>query len=386
MPINFPTFYDGEVPSGTFNGSNTSFTLAHAPYGNIELFWNGVMQQPDLNYSLSGSSLSVLTTPPGASDSFLADYIVNDGSSVTPTEQFVDDETPFGAIDGSNVTFTLAETPVTGSVKLYRNGLRQDPSADYSISGGTITMSIAPQSGDWFTAYYRMSGDTETEVSFVMSSGLSGVFDGGNNVFFVAEVPYPFLSLRLYYNGELQDPLSAQYNQIFNSIGFVDPPTTDSSLLVSYRYESEVPPDEMATFPTLGSGSMKVYGPLLDQALAMYPATITNSYVTRVIRFVSDQEQRFTVRAAMFYAILEYQFVNGYDFALINDFFNEQLGKFAVVNVANPSESTTFSITIGGVTYDNCAFDQDTLEPQLGRGETYSFQLAIKQLVSTPST
>lgn len=70
---------------------------------------------------------------------------------------FVDDETPSGSINGSNVTFTLADTPVAGSVKLYLNGLRQKVGAgnDYTISGTTITYLTAPLTGDVLTADYR---------------------------------------------------------------------------------------------------------------------------------------------------------------------------------------------------------------------------------------
>ena len=385
MSINFPTFYDSETPSGSINGSNLSFSLAHVPYGNVDLFWNGLIQQPGLDYSLSGNNITFLVQPPQTSNSLLADYIVNDGTSETPTELFIDWEVPSGLTDGTNTTFDLGHVPVSGSVKLYKNGVRQDPSSDYSVSVAVVTMTVAPQAGDDLTVFYRTAGSSDGVVGFQFSEELSGVLDGGNNIFFSSQVSFPPESLRVYYAGQLQDHLADQYNQVFNSVGFVVPPTASASLLASYRTGSEVPPNEMATFPNLSSGSAKVYGPLLNQALAMYPATLTNSYATRVIRFVSDQEQRFTVRASMFYGILEYSGVNQYDMNVIMDFFNSQLGKYAVVNVATPSESTTFSITINGVTYENCAFDQDTIEPQLGRGETYSFQLAIKQLVSSPS-
>lgn len=50
-------------------------------------------------------------------------------------------ETPTGAIDGVNDTFTLANTPVTGTVRVYLNGQRQTEGAgeDYTVSGSTIT-------------------------------------------------------------------------------------------------------------------------------------------------------------------------------------------------------------------------------------------------------
>ena len=57
---------------------------------------------------------------------------------------FVDSETPTGTIDGSNKTFTLANTPTVGSVKLYLEGVRMDEGNDYTILGAIITFVVAP--------------------------------------------------------------------------------------------------------------------------------------------------------------------------------------------------------------------------------------------------
>lgn len=57
---------------------------------------------------------------------------------------------PTGTINGSNVTFSLASTPVAGTEIVYLNGLRLKRGAgdDYQISGATITMNDAPLTGD----------------------------------------------------------------------------------------------------------------------------------------------------------------------------------------------------------------------------------------------
>ena len=70
---------------------------------------------------------------------------------------FVDKETPAGSINGSNVTFTMANTPVSGSEHVYLNGLLQEVGGgnDYTISGGTITMSVAPLTGERIKVSYR---------------------------------------------------------------------------------------------------------------------------------------------------------------------------------------------------------------------------------------
>lgn len=70
---------------------------------------------------------------------------------------FVDKEIPSGSINGSNVTFTLANTPTAGSEHLYLNGVLQESGSgnDYTISSATITMTTAPASGEKLRATYR---------------------------------------------------------------------------------------------------------------------------------------------------------------------------------------------------------------------------------------
>ncbi len=70
---------------------------------------------------------------------------------------FVDKETPSGAVNGVNVTFVLANTPVAGSDHVYLNGLFQDVGAgnDYTISGATITYLTAPLTNDKLRVSYR---------------------------------------------------------------------------------------------------------------------------------------------------------------------------------------------------------------------------------------
>jgi hypothetical protein len=80
-----------------------------------------------------------------------------DVSGGLSSSNFVDKETPSGSINGSNTTFTLANTPTTGSEHVYLNGLLQESGSgnDYTISTNTITMLIAPISGDKIRVSYR---------------------------------------------------------------------------------------------------------------------------------------------------------------------------------------------------------------------------------------
>ncbi len=70
---------------------------------------------------------------------------------------FVDQETPSGTVNGSNTAFTLANTPVAGSVHLWLEGWFLFPGAgnDYTISASSITMLTAPLTGERLRASYR---------------------------------------------------------------------------------------------------------------------------------------------------------------------------------------------------------------------------------------
>jgi hypothetical protein len=77
-------------------------------------------------------------------------------SGTTFSIYFVNMETPSGTINGSNDAFSLANSPVSGSVMLFLNGVLLEAGSgnDYTISGTSITMATAPSSGDKLRATY----------------------------------------------------------------------------------------------------------------------------------------------------------------------------------------------------------------------------------------
>lgn len=87
-------------------------------------------------------------------------------------------ETPSGTVNGSNVTFTLANTPpAAAGVMVVLNGVVQYQGIDYTVSGTTITFTSAPATGSSIFAYYGASGGgagTVTSVSVVTANGVSG--------------------------------------------------------------------------------------------------------------------------------------------------------------------------------------------------------------------
>jgi hypothetical protein len=154
------TFVDAEVPSGAINGSNTSFTLANipAPATSLELFRNGLLLQQGNDYTISTNTVTFLSSAvPQTSDILLASYRV----SVTMSGvAFVDMETPAGAVNGVNASFTLSQVPSpASSIAVFRNGMRLTSGLDYTISTNALTFASGniPQSGDVVLCSYRVA-------------------------------------------------------------------------------------------------------------------------------------------------------------------------------------------------------------------------------------
>lgn len=138
-----------QVPGGTINGTNTTFTLTGTPAtGSLIFQWNGQVLQPNVGYTLSGSTVTTTIAPPSGS-SLYASYWVSGSSTASPVA-----EVPTGTINGSNVTFTLANTPAAGTLLLQYNGQVLQPGVGYTITGATITMTTAPATGDHLYANY----------------------------------------------------------------------------------------------------------------------------------------------------------------------------------------------------------------------------------------
>lgn len=65
----------------------------------------------------------------------------------------------------------------------------------------------------------------------------SGLINGSNKVFTVADAPNPVSSLRLYLNGVFQSPAGEDYTLSNVTITFVEAPPVGYSLLAFYRYK-----------------------------------------------------------------------------------------------------------------------------------------------------
>jgi len=102
-----------------------------------------------LSVNLDGSTLAVSASGVKLGPLDAVQFFMSTGAASTPVAVDMNTrETPTGDINGVNTSYALANTPVTGTESVFLNGiLQEDGGEDYSISGGTITMTNAPIGG-----------------------------------------------------------------------------------------------------------------------------------------------------------------------------------------------------------------------------------------------
>jgi hypothetical protein len=107
-----PAFSDGEVPSGSINGSNAVFALANvpSPVASLDLFLNGLMMKQGADYTLASNVITFLTaSTPQTGDTLVASY------------RFANPSNPLGSLTAAQVICSSAGT-TTSSTTLTQLG------------------------------------------------------------------------------------------------------------------------------------------------------------------------------------------------------------------------------------------------------------------------
>jgi hypothetical protein len=119
----------------------------------------------------------------------------------------------------------------------------------------------------------------------------------------------------------------------------------------------------MATFPNVKSGTARAV-PLRSGL------SIKRARPTDVLRYIDGSEQRWKTGPALSSFALVFSAINGYDLSNIRAFWLSCQG----------AKDTTWSLTLEGTTYQNCAFDDDRFQPTDGtKPGTFSLTLNIVQ-------
>lgn len=147
------------TPTGSGSGSTGSQTpISESSVVGLQADLN---QRPTKGAAFGTSAVAIvddngiLQTAAGQ----VGDCVLVDGTTGPcgpPT--FSDAETPAGNTDGTNTSFTLANTPLGTSLALYRNGLYMTSGSDYTLTGANFQFASneVPQPGDTLIASYRI--------------------------------------------------------------------------------------------------------------------------------------------------------------------------------------------------------------------------------------
>lgn len=142
-----PAFIDGEIPSGSVNGTNTAFTLTYAPdpASSLSLYRNGVLQKQNLDYTISGSAVTfVSANTPQSGDTLVASYRVGGAASLeyltslAPPSQILCSSQ--GATTSGAVSTALGACTIPAGT--LQSGDRIEIRADYGHTGTGVGFSF----------------------------------------------------------------------------------------------------------------------------------------------------------------------------------------------------------------------------------------------------
>jgi hypothetical protein len=126
--------------TATGDGSDTTFTIdSGRSVNNVLVIVNGIVLVPTADYTISGTTLTFQTAPSNGAEIQIR-YLGGSGSTEFTSA------TATG--DGSDTTFTINSGRDVDDILVMVNGVVLVPTADYSVSGTTLTFTTAPSNGD----------------------------------------------------------------------------------------------------------------------------------------------------------------------------------------------------------------------------------------------
>lgn len=150
-----------EVPSGTIDGSNTTFTTASSfSSGSLRVYKNGIrLKGGGADFTENGSSNGFsMVAAPATGTVLLVDYDYGSLSYAHGSNSTLTDEVPSGTKNGSNTSFTTARGYIAGTLEVFVNGLKQARGTHFTETvpvSGSFTITDAPLAGDNVIVNYQ---------------------------------------------------------------------------------------------------------------------------------------------------------------------------------------------------------------------------------------
>ena len=158
----------------------TSFTLNQGvgDSSSILVSIGGIVQQPDVAYSASGTSLTFTSAPTNA----YPIWVIYLGKELTVTNETATDnvDSQAGVGNGTTTPITLVNSVSSAqSIIVTLNGIAQVPGTDFTVSGTTLTFTTAPSAAMAILVYYvALSGTANVPVDYSVSSASQFVSSG----------------------------------------------------------------------------------------------------------------------------------------------------------------------------------------------------------------
>lgn len=167
------------------------------------------------------------------------EYVGVQAANVT-NANIITNEVPGGTINGSNQAFTTVGNFATGSLKVFKNGIRlKGGGADYTEGTSAFTMVTAPATGTVLLVDYMVSVGvnsigTNSNTSDETPTGLVN----SSNTVYTCSKPYNGGTLEVFING-VKQVRTTHFTETTPSTGIFtmgDAPLTGDVISVNYQY------------------------------------------------------------------------------------------------------------------------------------------------------
>lgn len=176
-----PTYGVFEKQVLTPDSSTTTFVLTYAvgSANSLLVVYSGVVQEPQVAYSISGGGANITFSEAPATGATL--YIIYLGKQVSvPRTAGQETTTQSFTGDGTTTSFTLTDPPVVpAGIMVFVDGILQKLNTHFTSSGSTIAFSPAPDSGSEIDVYTlvkeKVSIDTVADGAITRAKLNSGI-------------------------------------------------------------------------------------------------------------------------------------------------------------------------------------------------------------------
>lgn len=157
--------YD-ELLSGTIDGTNKIFTTTR-DFQSIMPFKNGVGMHVGDDFTVTGTNQITFVVAPTTGSKITASYWSTANYNITGSNSTVFKETPAGAVNGVNGTFTTSRGYLPGTLQVYVNGLAQSSLATETNPATGVFTIDAPTTGADVSVSYQFAGSVSGNADTV---------------------------------------------------------------------------------------------------------------------------------------------------------------------------------------------------------------------------